>query len=167
MTRPISVRPYRSSAFGAGLAATIALAAAFGPGSGQAAEQTAPGAGAGDAGGDIPNLVGTWSGENRTISDLKGLRSWTKTIHITEQTDRRFRGYFTYSAGTKHFFGVIYPDNETMTWVASDSKGYNHGRLMGSDRLGACYVEPGAEATAGCADMRRVSTTPEPAPAKE
>lgn len=114
----------------------------------------------------IPSLVGTWTGDNNTISDLKGLKTWSKTIHITEQTDRRFRGYFTYSAGTKYFFGVIHPDNETVTWVASDSKGYNHGRLIGPDRLGACYVESGAEATAGCADMERVSKTPEPAPAR-
>lgn len=112
----------------------------------------------------IPSLVGTWQGENETISDLKGLRSWTKTIHITEQTDRRFRGYFTYSAGTKYFFGVIFPDNQTVTWVASDSRGYNQARILGPDRLAACYVESGAEATAGCSDLKRTSKTPKPAP---
>lgn len=103
----------------------------------------------------IPSLVGTWSGDNNTISDKKGLQTWKKTIHITEQTDRRFRGHFTYSAGRKDFFGVIYPDNVTFTWVASDSKGYNHGRVLGADRISACYVEPGEEATAGCADLHR------------
>ena len=105
---------------------------------------------------EIPNLVGTWVGENRTISDKKGYRDWgTKTVQITEQRDRRFRGHFTYAEGTKNFFGILYPDNETFTWVASDSKGYNHGRVLGPDRISACYIESGEDATAGCADMSR------------
>lgn len=108
----------------------------------------------------IPSLVGTWSGENMTISDKKGLKSWKKTIHITEQTDRRFRGYFEYSAGRKDFFGVVYPDNQTFTWVASDSKGYNHGKILAPDRIAACYVEPGEEATAGCAELVKVASPP-------
>ncbi|MCZ7594303.1 MAG: hypothetical protein M5U16_04815 [Hyphomicrobium sp.] len=104
----------------------------------------------------IPNLVGTWIGENRTVSDKKGYRVWgQKTIEITEQRDRRFRGHFSYPEGTKHFFGVIYPDNTSFTWVATDSKGYNHGRILGTDRIGACYVESGPEATAGCAELVR------------
>lgn len=104
----------------------------------------------------IPDLVGTWRGENRTVSDKKGFRIWgEKTVVITEQQDRRFRGYFTYPEGTKYFFGVIYPDNTSFTWVASDSKGYNHGRILGVDRIGACYVESGGEATAGCAELVR------------
>lgn len=106
--------------------------------------------------GAIPNLVGTWVGENYTISEKKGYSDWgKKTVEITEQKDRRFRGQFTYPAGTKHFFGVIYPDNTSFTWVASDSKGYNHGRILGPDKIGACYVEPGDEATAGCAELVR------------
>ncbi|HRN83790.1 MAG TPA: lipocalin family protein [Hyphomicrobium sp.] len=108
---------------------------------------------------EIPNLVGKWVGENRTISDQKGYRDWgTKTVEITEQRDRRFRGHFTYAEGTKHFFGIIYPDNETFTWVASDSKGYNHGRVLAPDRISACYIESGEDATAGCADMKRTAS---------
>jgi len=104
----------------------------------------------------IPNLVGTWIGENKTVSDKKGYRDWgTKTVEITEQRDRRFRGHFTYPEGTKSFFGVIYPDNTSFTWVASDSHGYNHGRILGPDRISACYVESGPEATAGCAELER------------
>lgn len=126
----------------AGLAAVLALLA------------DAPRAAAAET---VPSLVGTWSGENHTISDKKGLKSWKKTVHITEQTDRRFRGYFDYAAGRKAFFGVIYPDNVSFTWVASDSKGYNHGRILAPDRIAACYVEPGEEATAGCAEMVRAA----------
>jgi hypothetical protein len=104
----------------------------------------------------VPSLVGTWAGENRTVSDQKGYKIWgEKVVHITEQQDRRFRGHFTYPGGTKNFFGVIYPDNVSFTWVATDSKGYNHGRILGPDRIAACYVESGPEATAGCADMSR------------
>ena len=104
----------------------------------------------------IPNLVGTWVGENRTVSDEKGYRIWgEKIVEITEQQDRRFRGRFTYPDGTKNFFGVIYPDNISFTWVATNSKGYNHGRILGPDRIAACYVESGPDATAGCADLKR------------
>lgn len=105
---------------------------------------------------EIPNLVGTWVGENRTISDKKGYREWqAKVIEITEQRDRRFRGNFTYDDGTKNFFGVIYPDNTSFTWVAPNAKGYNHGRILSADRISACYVEAGEDATAGCADLTR------------
>jgi hypothetical protein len=104
----------------------------------------------------IPDLVGTWIGENRTVSQKKGYRIWgQKTIEITEQRDRRFRGHFSYSEGTKNFFGVIYPDNISFTWVAPDSKGYNHGRILDVDRISACYVESGEDATAGCAELAR------------
>jgi hypothetical protein len=116
------------------------------------------GANAGD--GDIPQLLGSWSGKNNTISDKKGLLTRDRTVTITEQTDRRFRGHFIYSEGRKDFFGVIYPDNVSFTWVASDSKGYNHGRILGPDRISACYVEPGEEATAGCSDLARVKAAP-------
>lgn len=105
---------------------------------------------------EIPNIVGTWIGENQTISDKKGYRDWgTKIIEITEQTDRRFRGQFSYEGGTVKFFGVIYPDNVSFTWVSPGSKGYNHGRILAADRMSACYVESGEEATAGCADLSR------------
>ncbi len=103
----------------------------------------------------IPNLVGTWDGENHTISDKKGLKTWKKTIQITKQTDRRFRGHFDYSAGRKEFFGVIYPDNTSISWVASDSRGYNHGRILPNGNIAACYVESGIDATAGCVELSK------------
>ncbi len=105
---------------------------------------------------EIPNLVGTWSGENVTVSDLKGYKIWgNKVIHITEQKDRRFRGTFTYPDGTKNFFGVIYPDNISFTWVASNSHGFNHGRVLDDNKIGACYVESWEQATVGCATLER------------
>lgn len=103
---------------------------------------------------NIPNMVGTWKGENVTVSDIKGYKVWgEKVIHITEQKDRRFRGTFTYPDGTKNFFGVIYPDNISFTWVASNSKGFNHGRVLSKNKIGACYVESWEQATAGCATL--------------
>jgi hypothetical protein len=109
---------------------------------------------------NIPNLIGTWDGNADTIGDIYGLRSRRRTIHITEQTDRRFRGYFVYDEGKISFFGVIYPDNKTFTWVNPKSKGYNHGTILAPDRIGACYVEAGEQATAGCSDLKRISLTP-------
>ena len=105
---------------------------------------------------EIPNLVGTWKGTNLTVSELKGYKEWgEKVVHITEQKDRRFRGTFTYPDGTKNFFGVIYPDNKSFTWVASNSHGFNHGRILGKNQIGACYVESWEQATAGCATLDR------------
>ncbi len=107
-----------------------------------------------DLSNNIPNLVGVWKGKNLTVSDLKGYKEWgEKVIEITEQKDRRFRGTFTYPDGTKNFFGVIYPDNISFTWVASNSKGYNHGRILGVNKISACYFESWEQATAGCATL--------------
>ena len=103
----------------------------------------------------IPNLVGTWIGINKTLSEQRGFRSWEKKVEILEQKDRRFKGKFSYTDGTKNFFGVIHPDNVTITWVASNSRGYNMAKLLDSNFMSACYIESGIDATAGCAKLKR------------
>ena len=103
----------------------------------------------------IPSLVGTWVGKNNTLSEQRGFRTWEKKVEILEQKDRRFRGTFSYTDGTKNFFGIIHPDNQTLTWVAANSRGYNMGKLLDKNRMSACYVESGIDATAGCADLTR------------
>lgn len=104
----------------------------------------------------VPNLVGVWKGPNQTVSEQKGYKEWPeKVVEITEQKDRRFRGTFTYPDGTKNFFGVIYPDNISITWVSTNSRGFNHGRILGENTLSACYVEAWEQATAGCATLVR------------
>ena len=103
----------------------------------------------------IPNLIGTWSGPNNTISETKGYKTHKKTIEITEQKGRRFRGQFNYAGDIKNFFGVIYPDNISFTWVSTNSNGYNFGRILGKDHISACFIEAGAKATAGCAELKR------------
>jgi hypothetical protein len=107
------------------------------------------------AGENIPNLIGTWEGVNKTISEKKGYKTREKTIHITEQKDRRFKGHVTYSGRKFNFFGVIYPDNLSFTWVSKGSRGFNHGRILTKDNIAACYVEAGIEATAGCATLKK------------
>ena len=103
----------------------------------------------------IPNLIGTWEGVNKTLSELRCYKTWEKKVEIPEQKDRRFKGTFSYTDGTKNFFGVIHPDNITITWVASNSRGYNIGKLLDKNNISACYVEAGIDATAGCADLKR------------
>jgi hypothetical protein len=85
-------------------------------------------------------------------------------VQITEQTDRRFRGYFTYEGGRVDFFGIVFPDNGTFAWASPQSKSTVQGRILAAERIAACYVEGGAEATAGCSDLTRTSNTPERAP---
>ncbi len=103
----------------------------------------------------IPSLLGTWSGKNNTISEKKGYKTRNKTIHVTEQKDRRFKGYFTYSGGRVDFFGVVYPDNKSFTWVSPGSRGYNHGRILTKEKISACFVEAGIDATAGCTTLKK------------
>ncbi len=103
----------------------------------------------------VPDLKGEWNGYNKTISESKGLKTWEKKIIINEQTDRRFIGSFTYTDGSKKFYGVIHPDNETFTWVSSNSRGYNFGKILEKNKISACYVEPGIDSTAGCAELVR------------
>ena len=58
---------------------------------------------------DIPNIVGTWIGENKTISEQRGFRTWEKKVEIIEQKGRRFKGTFSYTDGTKNFFWCYSP----------------------------------------------------------
>ncbi len=109
---------------------------------------------------DAPSMIGTWSGKTNTIGDIYGLRTRDRTVHITEQTDRRFRGYFVYEAGRKDFFGIVFPDNVSFAWVSPTSKGEVHGRILGPDHIAACYVEAGEQATAGCSDLTRTDKKP-------
>lgn len=104
---------------------------------------------------NIPNLIGTWDGKNKTISEKKGYKTKKKTIYITEQKDRRFKGHVIYSGRKINFFGVVYPDNISFTWVSKGSRGYNHGRILTKDKIAACYVEAGIGATAGCATLKK------------
>ncbi len=104
---------------------------------------------------ETPDLTGEWHGLNQTVSELKGFNEWEKTVHITEQQDRRFRGHFEYSEGRRDFFGVIHPGNRHFTWVAPGSRGYNVGHIHNHDKISSCYVEAWKEATAGCAVLER------------
>lgn len=109
---------------------------------------------------EIPNMVGTWSGKNDTIGEKFGLRTRERTVHITEQTDRRFRGYFDYDGGHKDIFGIVFPDNVSFAWTATTSKASVQGRILAPDHIAACYIEGGPEATAGCSDLKRTSEKP-------
>ncbi len=103
----------------------------------------------------IPSLLGTWDGENKTISEKKGYKTKKKTIYITEQKDRRFKGHVMYSGRKVNFFGVVYPDNISFTWVSKGSRGFNHGRILSKEKISACFLEAGIDATAGCAILKK------------
>ena len=45
-------------------------------------------------------------GVNNTLSEQRGYRSWEKKVEIIEQKDRRFKGTFSYTDGTKKTFLV-------------------------------------------------------------
>jgi len=109
---------------------------------------------------DGPSLIGTWSGHTNSIGDIYGLRTRERTVHITEQTDRRFRGYFVYEGGRRDFFGVVFPDNTSFAWTSTAAKAVTEGRILADNHIAACYIEAGAEATAGCSDLTRIDKKP-------
>lgn len=109
---------------------------------------------------EIPNMVGTWSGKTDSVGDAFGLRTRDRVVHVTEQTDRRFRGYFDYEGGHKDIFGIVFPDNVSFAWTSTASKGSVQGRILAPDHIAACYIEAGPEATAGCSDLKRTDAKP-------
>ena len=47
----------------------------------------------------IPNLVGTWQGENIKSTLKKGFLRSNNTVEITEQADRLFKGFVIHKGG--------------------------------------------------------------------
>ena len=94
---------------------------------------------------DIPNLVGTWVGVNNTLSEQRGYRSWEKKVEIINRKIEDSRE-LSHTPMAQKLFGVIHPDTQTITWVASNSRGYNIGKLLDKNNISACYVEAGIDA---------------------
>ena len=62
---------------------------------------------------NIPNLVGTWVGINKTVSEDRGYRSWEKKVEILEQDERRFDPNKSMMVGHHHLI-----DNQN--WIREE-----------------------------------------------
>jgi hypothetical protein len=102
---------------------------------------------------EAPDLRGVWKGKNDTVSVKEGYRHREKSINITDQNGRRFKGTVDYSDGTNSFVGVLRGDNKSFIWADIGEDGHVFGNLLSPGVMEACYVNTGAAAVAGCAVM--------------
>lgn len=100
---------------------------------------------------EAPDLRGVWKGQNDTVSVEEGYRHREKSINITDQNGRRFKGTVDYSDGTNSFVGVLRGDDKSFVWVDIKEDGHVFGTLLGPGVMEACYVNTGSAAVAGCA----------------
>ena len=78
---------------------------------------------------EIPNLIGTWQGENIKSTLKKGFVKSKNTVEITEQRNRVFRGYVVHKGGKEAFVGVIRSDYKNFYWADSSN---DDGKVIGT-----------------------------------
>lgn len=66
----------------------------------------------------FPSLIGTWNGK-MSMADAVGVRTVNVTLKITQQSQRRFRGWMTQGTSTTEvlFVGVAGPGNQVLIKV--------------------------------------------------
>lgn len=109
----------------------------------------------GPAAGNIPNLIGNWTGPGEGYQNGSGYLNENEagilTMMVSEQKDRLFTGNLIINASSEHevlspitegFSGVIGLDNKTL-YIAEYEKGYDIGTIISSDKVELCYLEDG------------------------
>jgi len=105
----------------------------------------------------IPNLVGTWEGENIKSSLKKGFVKSKNTIEITEQKNRVFKGFVIHKNGKEGFVGVIKSNHKDFFWAdASDDDGKVIGTILNKKEIETCYLDSGRDAVAGCSILKKI-----------
>ena len=105
----------------------------------------------------IPNLVGTWKGENIKSSLKKGFVRSNNTIEITEQKDRLFKGFVIHKDGKEAFVGVIKSNLKDFFWAdSSDDDGKVIGTILNKKKIETCYLDSGRDAVAGCSILKKI-----------
>jgi hypothetical protein len=100
---------------------------------------------------EAPDLRGVWKGQNNTVSVQEGYRHREKSINITDQKGRRFKGTVDYGDGINSFVGVLRGDSKSFIWVDIKNDGHVYGALLSPGVMEACYANTGSAAVAGCA----------------
>ena len=105
---------------------------------------------------NIPNLKGTWKGDNIQASSKKGFLRSKNTVEITEQKDRVFKGFVIHKGGKEEFVGVIKSNLEDFFWVDSNNDdGKVIGTILNKNKIETCYLDSGRDAIAGCSILQR------------
>ncbi len=98
----------------------------------------------------VPNLVGDWTGSQNTYvaenGSYKLYENQSTSLVITEQKDRLFTGYVTYTSDGKEIVenlaGAIGLDNKTFH-MAEMNEGYDFGTIISSDKIELIYLADG------------------------
>jgi hypothetical protein len=105
----------------------------------------------------IPNLIGTWKGENIKSSLKKGFVKSFNTVVITEQRNRLFKGHVLHKNGKEEFVGVIKSNHKDFFWAdSSDDDGKVIGTIINKKKIETCYLDSGRDAVAGCSILEKI-----------
>ncbi|MDD4447526.1 MAG: hypothetical protein PHN61_07600 [Methanothrix sp.] len=99
---------------------------------------------------EVPYLIGNWTGSQNTYvaenGSYKLLENESTSLVITEQKDRLFTGYVTYTSDGKviveNLAGAIGLDNKTY-YVAESNEGYDFGTIISDDEIEHIYLADG------------------------
>jgi hypothetical protein len=120
----------------------------------------------GTCGAKIPNLIGKWSGLESWYGEVNGSTKLTENeslnVTVTEQKNRLFTGYLTYTSenGTESsegFAGVIGMDNKTL-YLAEFNEGYDFGTIISDDEMEFIYLQDGKNALATLDRLHRINS---------
>ncbi len=118
--------------------------------------------------GDLPDMIGKWTGKSRAVVSGTGghygegnakpeFKEVELTIVWTEQDDDRLIGTITSPWHNETKLAVLSSDGQTLVTV--DSDGTSIGRIIDEDNFELCYTQASEGATqivVSCVDLTRV-----------
>ncbi len=108
--------------------------------------------------GEIPNLLGNWTGSYEGYEQGTGYINYTgASMTVSEQKGRLFTGNFSDQEQWKEgFSGIIALDNKTLYIAEYDHMGYAIGTIISNDMIELDYLEDGEPAGAFIDKFQRV-----------
>ena len=114
--------------------------------------------------GEIPDLLGNWTGSWISYEEGPGFTNETEpsSLHLafTEQEGRLFAGYLTIRRGNdtqieEGFAGAIGLDNKTLH-IAEFDRGYATGTMLSQNEMELIYLADGDNGSVAIDTLRRI-----------